>query len=172
VDNIQLIKLRTGTYGSKILSAAELVKRNRRHMNNNPQTTAEIEALAGTTWAQDDNLREITRVENIEAGGKANIYWRKPGGKERANPTSLATFKTWLGKATLIELEGEAVEPVIAVAKSVVGAPKKAALAKQAGSEIKDVSKSAYGVWFTKLSPSDQAPRGKCACYFARVRAA
>lgn len=74
-------------------------------MQNTPQTPEAALSLAGTTWAIGDDIRVITRVENAtfsEWDGKtvfADIYWSKPGGKERAKPTELTRFRTWLNKA-------------------------------------------------------------------------
>ena len=77
-------------------------------MKNTPQTVSAAESLAGTTWEVQGDVREITRVKNAELSPYdrstilADIFWRKPGGKERANPTPLTTFRTWLNKASQI----------------------------------------------------------------------
>ena len=77
-------------------------------MKNTPQTVAAAESLAGTSWEVNGDVREIIRVENAELSTydrstiMADIFWRKPGGKERSNPTPLTTFRTWLNKASQI----------------------------------------------------------------------
>jgi hypothetical protein len=75
-------------------------------MSNTPQTVAAAQSLAGMTWAIDEDVREITRIENAQVSQydrrtvMADVYWRKPGGKERSKSTPLTTFRTWLNKAT------------------------------------------------------------------------
>lgn len=75
-------------------------------MQNTPKTTADANSLVGTVWSIGDDEREITRVENVKVSEydhttiMADVYWRKPGGKERTKPTPLTTFRTWLNKAT------------------------------------------------------------------------
>lgn len=145
-------------------------------MNNNPQSISELKALAGTTWAQGDSAREVTRIENVETDSdntkivSAEVYWRKPGGKERSNPTSIATFRTWLAKATLVDSEqAPAVAPA---AKTPAPKAKAKTQPKAAPAQGLDASKTAYGVWFAKLSNNDVAPRGKCRAAFIKLRQA
>ncbi|EKO3607098.1 hypothetical protein M6C35_002006 [Vibrio metschnikovii] len=75
-------------------------------MQNTPKTIADANSLVGTVWGIGDDKREITRVENVKVSVydhntlMADIYWCKPGGKERSKPTPLTTFRTWLNKAT------------------------------------------------------------------------
>ncbi len=60
-------------------------------------TFADIEKLVGTTWERDGLQREVTRVEN------GNVYWRRPGGKERKQPQWFPYFRMWLEKAVKVE---------------------------------------------------------------------
>lgn len=75
-------------------------------MKNTPLTIEDANALTGTSWALGDERREITRIEGAEVSPYdhrtilANVFWRKPGGKERTKPTPLTTFRTWLNKAS------------------------------------------------------------------------
>ncbi|HBC3900641.1 MULTISPECIES: hypothetical protein [Vibrio harveyi group] len=74
-------------------------------MSNTPKTVNEALSLAGKTWSIGEDVREITRIENAQVSQydrrtvMADVYWRKPGGKERIKPTPLTTFTTWLNKA-------------------------------------------------------------------------
>ena len=78
-------------------------------MKNTPKTAEAANALAGTRWAIGNDERIITRVENAEISKYdnvtvfADIYWRKPDGKERSTPTALTQFRTWLNKAEQVD---------------------------------------------------------------------
>ncbi len=73
--------------------------------NNTPNTVSAALSLAGTSWSYGEQVREIVKVENAQISKYdnrtilADIYWRKPGGQVRSNPTPLTTFRTWLNKA-------------------------------------------------------------------------
>lgn len=77
-------------------------------IKNTPNTVSAARSLAGTKWSNGDQVREIVKVENAEMSQYdrctvlADIYWRKPGGRVRAIPTPLTTFRTWLNKAKQI----------------------------------------------------------------------
>jgi len=78
-------------------------------MKNTPKTVEAANALTGTRWAIGNDERIITRVENAEISKYdnitvfADIYWCKPGGKERSTPTPLIRFRTWLNKAKKVD---------------------------------------------------------------------
>jgi len=72
------------------------------------KTVEEAKALVGTIWERDGLKREITRVERLREMKSYNIiagdvYWRRPGGKERKLPQWIPYFNEWLTKAKRIK---------------------------------------------------------------------
>lgn len=67
----------------------------------------DVEKLVGTFWLDSkDQAREIVEVADLRRIGKtvsANIYWKRPGGKVRLQPSWYPYFKEWLEKATEID---------------------------------------------------------------------
>jgi len=87
-------------------------------MINTPRTVQAAQSLAGTTWENKGDVRVITRIEHAQISTYdpntilADVYWAKPGGKERQNPTPLTTFRTWLNKAKQVISEDGDKTPV------------------------------------------------------------
>jgi hypothetical protein len=50
--------------------------------------------LPGKTFDGPGGKRTVTRLE------RDNVYWKRPGGKERKYPQHLGGFLNWLGKAS------------------------------------------------------------------------
>ena len=70
-------------------------------------TVEDAKELVGQVWERDGKKREVTRIENLRASHgyvHGNVYWRRPGGKERGNPKWLPYYGQWLSKATRISV--------------------------------------------------------------------
>lgn len=67
---------------------------------------SDVKKLEGTFWLDSkDQAREIVEVADLRRIGKtvsANVYWKRPGGKQRSQPSWYPYFKEWLEKATEI----------------------------------------------------------------------
>jgi hypothetical protein len=63
----------------------------------------EIKALVGRTFKLGNNARMITCIENLRVGllgvWSGDVYWKRPGGKECAQPQWLPDFLAWLKNA-------------------------------------------------------------------------
>ena len=73
------------------------------------KTLKEVKALVGTTWERDGKRRTVTRIEDLHISiwddetPVGDVYWRRPGGRERTRPFWLPNFWTWLAKAKRVE---------------------------------------------------------------------
>lgn len=70
----------------------------------------EAKALVGQTFGLGKNQRTVTRIERLTdthgyVGG--DVYWKRPGGKERTQSVWLPYFLDWLRKAEKDELHLE-----------------------------------------------------------------
>ena len=71
------------------------------------RTEQEVRALVGQTFGQGKMQRTVTRIEglkksNYQYGANlwvGDVYWKRPGGKERSVSTWLPYFWKWLAKA-------------------------------------------------------------------------
>lgn len=63
----------------------------------------EIKALVGRTFHLGNQARTVTRIENLRVGllgvWLGDVYWKRPGGKERVQPQWLSDFLAWLKNA-------------------------------------------------------------------------
>lgn len=63
----------------------------------------EIKALVGRTFQRGNQARTITRIKELREGFRGvligDVYWERPGGKERARPQWLPDFLAWLKNA-------------------------------------------------------------------------
>ena len=94
-------------------------------MNTENWTAREIKALRGRTFSRvpetlhhivlPQQCRTVTRVYHSWAslfhlwiGGPSKIvvYWKRPGGRERKNPTPWPVFRKWLQGAVEIDTGG------------------------------------------------------------------
>ena len=72
------------------------------------QHVDDAKELIGQVWERDGKQREITRIENLYPDHRGelvfgDVYWKRPGRKERKVPQWLPYFDEWLSKAELIE---------------------------------------------------------------------
>lgn len=72
------------------------------------RTEAEILALIGQTFGQGKKQRTVTRITNLWTRNHprwpskywvGEVYWKRPGGKERSQSQWLPDFLEWLKKA-------------------------------------------------------------------------
>ena len=65
---------------------------------------ADAQSLVGRTFDGKGGQRTVTRVEDVRrsnGGLYGNVYWKRPGGKERRQPVLLWDFTyVWLRNAT------------------------------------------------------------------------
>lgn len=66
------------------------------------KTIEEAQALVGQTFGSGTHQRTVTRIEGLRVqhgyvGG--DVYWKRPGGKERAKNIWLPYFMNWVKKA-------------------------------------------------------------------------
>jgi len=60
-----------------------------------------LSSLVGRTFERDGKRRTVTRVELwTEDRSIGNVYWARPGMKERTQPIFSSYFETWLRGAT------------------------------------------------------------------------
>jgi len=59
-----------------------------------------LESLVGRTFERDGLKRKVNRVDTYGYGpGRGNVFWGRPGGFSRLQPTWLPNFLKWLEKA-------------------------------------------------------------------------
>lgn len=71
------------------------------------ETVEEAHALAGQVFGLGNEARQVTRVENVHSAGEnvyGDIYWKRPGGKERQYPVWLTNFVAWCNKINRVHL--------------------------------------------------------------------
>ena len=62
-------------------------------------TLEDAQALIGQTFGSGKNQRIVTRIENLRTSNfgavVGDVYWKRPGGKERATSQWLPYFRAW-----------------------------------------------------------------------------
>jgi len=64
------------------------------------------DSLVGTVWRKGNAMREVTRVFDLRESGSMvvySVYWKPPGGKERAKPTWCSTWESWISNAEKVD---------------------------------------------------------------------
>lgn len=61
------------------------------------KTFSEIEDMVGKTYGSGKDVRVVTRIAGLERSGSCGtVYWKRPGGKERAVGKYLPHFLQWV----------------------------------------------------------------------------
>lgn len=71
------------------------------------RTEQEVRALVGQTFGQGKMQRTVTRIEGLRKSNyqyglnhwAGEVFWKRPGSKERSQSTWLPSFLTWMEKA-------------------------------------------------------------------------
>jgi hypothetical protein len=83
---------------------------------DNIMTIDDVKTMIGKTYTRNGNMRTICRIDDLYqgvCGFTGNVYWKRPGGKERRLPQYLPYFLDWVKNASEVpQEEDEAIKLV------------------------------------------------------------